>query len=39
VKKDIHAEVWWGNLKERNHLEELGLDGMIIEMDLEGRAW
>ena len=21
---------WWGNLRERNHLEELGIDGKII---------
>jgi hypothetical protein len=21
---------WWGNLKERNHLEFLGVDGRII---------
>jgi len=21
---------WWGNLKERNHLEEPGVDGRII---------
>jgi hypothetical protein len=22
--------VWWGNLRERNHLENLGVDGRII---------
>jgi len=21
---------WWGNLRERNHLEDLGVDGKII---------
>jgi hypothetical protein len=21
---------WWGNLKERHHLEDLGVDGRII---------
>ena len=23
--------VWWGNLKERDHLEDLGLDGRILK--------
>jgi len=22
--------VWWGNLRERDHLEDLGVDGRII---------
>jgi hypothetical protein len=22
----IYTGVWWGNLKERNHLEDLGID-------------
>jgi hypothetical protein len=22
--------VWWGNLRERDHLEEIGIDGRII---------
>ena len=35
---------WWGNLREREHLENTGIDGKIIEMDLqevrcEGMAW
>jgi hypothetical protein len=24
------TEVWWGSLKERDHLVELGVDGKII---------
>jgi hypothetical protein len=24
------AEFWWGNLKERNHLEDLIVDGRIM---------
>ena len=27
---EINAEFWWGNLTERDHLEELDLDGRII---------
>jgi hypothetical protein len=23
-------EFWWGNLRERDHLEDLGVDGRII---------
>ena len=27
---EVYTEFWWGNLRERNHLEEPGLDGRII---------
>jgi len=27
---DIHKTFWWGDLMERDHLEDLGLDGRII---------
>jgi hypothetical protein len=26
----VYTGFWWGNLREREHLEDLGLDGMII---------
>ena len=26
----MHTMFWWGNLKERGHLEEPGVDGRII---------
>jgi len=26
----MHVEFWWGNLSERDHLEDLGVDGRII---------
>jgi hypothetical protein len=26
----VHTEFWWGNLRERDILEDLGLNGMIV---------
>jgi hypothetical protein len=25
----VRRSLWWGDLRERNHLEELGVDGRI----------
>jgi hypothetical protein len=27
---EMHTGFWWGNLRERDNLEELGIDGRII---------
>jgi hypothetical protein len=27
---EVHKEFWWGNLRERDHFEEPGLDGRIM---------
>jgi len=27
---EVHARFRWGNLRERDHLEDLGVDGRII---------
>jgi hypothetical protein len=27
---EVYAGFWWGNLRERDHLEDLGVDGRII---------
>jgi hypothetical protein len=26
----VYTWFWWGDLRERNHLEDLGVDGRII---------
>jgi hypothetical protein len=28
--RGVYTEFWWGNLRERDHLEEPGLNGKII---------
>ena len=27
---EVHTGFWWGNMRERDHLEDKGLDGRII---------
>jgi hypothetical protein len=29
-EKRVHTGLWWGNLRERNHLEDRGIDGKVI---------
>jgi len=30
VRGKVYTGCWWGNLRERGHLEDLGVDGRII---------
>jgi hypothetical protein len=27
---EVHIGFWWGNLREDDHLEDLGIDGRLI---------
>jgi hypothetical protein len=29
-KEEVYTGSWWGNFRERNHLEDPGVDGRII---------
>jgi hypothetical protein len=31
----VHTGFWWGNLRERDHLEDRDVDGDNIKMDLQ----
>ena len=36
----MHTGFWWGDLRERNHLDDICIDGRIIlKMDLEEVEW
>jgi hypothetical protein len=29
-RREMHTECWWGDIKERDHLEDLGIEGIVI---------
>ena len=37
----VQTGFWWGYLRERDHLEDLGAEGMIIFVfkECDGKAW
>jgi hypothetical protein len=40
---NVHTGFWWGNLRERNQFEDVGVDGKIILNGIfkkwDGEAW
>jgi hypothetical protein len=32
---EVNIGLWWGNLRERDHLEDLGIDRIILEWIVE----
>jgi hypothetical protein len=30
-KEELLAGIWWGNMRERDHLENQGVDGRILK--------
>jgi hypothetical protein len=37
--RKLHTGFWWGDLNERDHLEDLGMDGDSIKMDPQEVGW
>jgi hypothetical protein len=33
--EEVHIGCWWGDLMERGHLEDLGVDGRILKWILK----
>jgi hypothetical protein len=29
-EKEVYTGFWWGNLRERDHFEELDIDGSVV---------
>jgi hypothetical protein len=36
---EVHWGLWWGDLRKRNHLEDLGVDGRIILKWFFKKVW
>jgi len=42
ARRGVHTGFWWGNLRERDHFEDPGLDGRLILRRIfrrDGKAW
>jgi uncharacterized protein YjcR len=35
----VHTGFWWGNLRERDHFEKLGIDGRSILKWVRKKSW
>jgi hypothetical protein len=38
-REEVYTRLWWGNMKERDHLENRGVDGRIILKCMGGMDW
>ena len=38
-REEVHTEFWWGKMKKRDLLEDLGIDGRIIKNYLQETGW
>jgi hypothetical protein len=36
---EVHTRFWWGNLRQRDHLEDLGIDGRILKRTENKYNW
>jgi len=37
--EELYTGFWWGNLRERGHLENLGVDGKMHLQEFGWEAW
>jgi hypothetical protein len=35
VREEVYSGVWWANLRERDQLDDPGIGGRIIKLDLQ----
>ena len=38
-RAEAHKEIWWGSLREGDHLEDPDVDADNIKMDLQEVGW
>jgi hypothetical protein len=40
VAGEVHTGFWWGNLRERDNLEDLGVDeSVILKLVFQDKGW
>jgi len=38
-REEVYTGLWWGNLRERDHLEQPGVDGTMDLQEVDVGAW